>query len=237
MSSPRQTVIKKFTSTQFSDMAKAKCESPNFLLQYSRPLNQNDSLRHTSPDSVLLGRLRRRKASNKSLDISPKVAVEVIKDYLLPMFRNENRTIRDKNRAKVFNNQSKKEQKKIDTSPGTVYAELKLSEQLFYENQELEKKCQSYESLYKDIFQEKCVIEEKFKLLKNDFFHLECEYKALMFLNQETMSMANYKEQSFFFIKSQCDKYLKIYKEVKEKLDEKYQAVHEERLINDIRLL
>mmetsp|Transcript_28881 Transcript_28881/g.51473 ORF Transcript_28881/g.51473 Transcript_28881/m.51473 type:complete len:686 (-) Transcript_28881:31-2088(-) len=74
----------------------------------------------------LLSELRSRKRSRPS-EVSPEVASQVIKNYLIPMFEAETQVKNAQARQSIFKTQSSES---IKADKGTVYSELKLSDRL-----------------------------------------------------------------------------------------------------------
>lgn len=95
-----------------------------------------------------LSRLRERNKPEKTANVSPELAAKVVKDYIIPMFEADARVTADKHRESLFGQDKDSvryiradsarstesspysDTKGLDTVPGTLFAELKLSEQL-----------------------------------------------------------------------------------------------------------
>ena len=188
---------KKFHSHQFSEKLKKNCDSPRSAFQPTRPMSVVDDVKHTSPEPLFLNKIRKRKISETTPEISTEMAVEVIKDYLLPMFRYDSKNKRDKKRSELFGISPKKDLKKLEVLPGSVYAELKLSEHLAYENKEMVSKIKEFDIKYRKIQQENLTIADEHKKLQQDFNNLQTEYNSLSYLYQTSISVATNNQQSY----------------------------------------
>ena len=235
-------VRKRFQSAQFSELSRKNCESPNSpnspssIKSVSRPKSKNETSKPTSPERIFLKKLAYRHNKNTHSEISAELAVNVIKEYLLPMFKQDKKNIQDKKRLETFGVSSKPSEQKIFSPSGSVYSELKLSEHLGLENKEIRKKWNQAEKDLKIVEQEKFLLESELKNLRTEFFNLQSEFNFLNFLYRESTLLSNKQQQRYSSYSAQCEKYEELVHECRAVIDKLNDSIHEEKLINDIRL-
>lgn len=179
-----------------------------------------------SPNRILTTTLRNRKKS-PTLQITPSLAIEVVKDYIIPLFKQDKQKAQEKLRSETFNTKR---------SPTNIKSEFLLSEQIFEEKTVLEQKFQSLEKILKETTQDKLGIEREFQNLNEKYLNLEAEYKLLEYNFRMKQSYFNSIEQKTGFLFSQAEKLKKILRSTEDEKDELSVVINEEKYINDIRL-
>lgn len=185
----------------------------------SYPSNRN------SPERITISSLRSRK-SPKSLDISPSLAIEVVKDYLIPLFKLDKKKKQDQCRAETFN---------LKSSPTSIKSEILLSEQIFEEKKQLEKKFNDLEFAFKEATQDKILIEKELQNMNEKFLNLESEFKILEYNYNVKQCYYNSIEQKSLYIVSQIERLKKLLSSMESENKNLSAKVNHEKYVNDIR--
>lgn len=228
----KKTISPSCTETRKSLGDSSNLNSPTIRAK-SRIENR---LKFLSPENKTLRMLKSRR-NLPSYEIAPDLAAEVIKEYIIPMLKTDCKRKRAHKRAETFGISTPNPTKMAFTPfPGSPLEELILSEQISLEKKDIELKYQTAELKAREMKQEKLLVEEQLKKLTNLHSNLESDFKILNFSYQSSIADYNCKEQSQCLIKLQAEKYSKLYKELQSKVNDLMQALHDERLVNDIRL-
>ena len=128
--------------------------------------NASHSSTNSTVTSPRLTALRSRKSS-LALTADPTMASQVVSQYILPMFEAETQLRGDISRSLLFG--TSKSMKSLDPVPGTVYSELKLTEQLNKELAALKAEIKSLTAQLKEAQQrqESAVSDVRFERQKN----------------------------------------------------------------------
>ena len=193
----------------------------------------------TSPslNSSMLLKLKTRN-KKEEIQVDPLTAAAVVKKYLLPMF--EKTKIQE-------NNLQRKQQMGLlstevfasrdSTAESSVYQELKLSEKLLKEIEILNKKVSVAEQKLGLFEQEKFEIKEEADNLKMILDDMNINYEIFkMHLNQQSRNSHSI-EMKYFFVSKQLENYKHLYESGQEVLGKLSEELHDERNINDIRLI
>lgn len=100
--------------------------------------------------------IKRRKNFPQGSEISAGVAAEVVKEYILPMFRYETKSKRNRKRSQDYGLSTLS---RLEALSNTTYGELSLSEKLLNELKEFKIKFSLAEAKLKEAIQEKFVIQ------------------------------------------------------------------------------
>jgi hypothetical protein len=181
-----------------------------------------------SPEGGVLSTLRSRK-NQKSPEISPTLAVEVVKDYILPLFKSSVRHKRDQDRIETFSLNT-------PTSPSDLKNEFLLSERILKEKQELELKCENLENSLKLAVQEKVFIESEVAQLKNELNDLQSKHELVLFNVRKDQGYYHYLEESCGLTRLNNEKLLISVKRLEKENHQLRSLLSEEKQLNDIRL-
>jgi predicted DNA-binding protein YlxM (UPF0122 family) len=190
----------------------------------------------TSPSvtSTLLNRVQRRRSGN-SVNIDPKLAAEVIKKYLLPMFENSRIFSEDLQRKHQMGlGFHCKDSGKI-MKETNVYCELKLSEKLSNELEKTNCLLQTAQQRVDFFEQEKFEMQSEIRYLKEINETLNINYNSFRVqLNSYCQKLQSY-EMKMYMIQKQLEHYKALDKVNQEKISSLSQNLHNERNLNDIR--
>ena len=222
---------KRPASQSFNENLKILNDSPNGIGKSVLSKTQRD------PKNIsYIEKIRNRLQSQNESKIPSELAVEVVKDYILPMFRSEARQKRNKKRSESFGIAQHPNNQNLKIFPNTVHAELNLSAQLGGQVNILKQKCKELEENFHKANQEKHELESEFLKLKKDSALIETSYFCLNFQYSQDISIMNKKLQDYEFVKTQLEKYSKLNKEAYKDLNKTAKDLHETQVLNDIRL-
>ncbi|OMJ83883.1 hypothetical protein SteCoe_15111 [Stentor coeruleus] len=190
----------------------------------------------TKTDSSILSLLKQRKDTNESCQITSGTVSNVVKNYILPMFKKELKSKLSKKRKKELG-LTNSINKSFDTKEGTVYAELKLSEKLGIENMQILCKIKDLEEKVNSGYAEKNAMEKEICMVRNELFNAQSMIKCLGSLNSCKDANSYYLEQNHLIIKGKYEKYKMLYRDSEKKNEELMRNLQEERAINDIRYI
>lgn len=186
--------------------------------------NSNPSQRN-SPERITISSIRSRK-NPKNQEISPNLAIEVVKDYLIPLFKLDKKKKQDQYRAETYNSR---------VSPPNIKSEILLSEQIYEEKKELEKKFNDLEKAFKEVMQDKILIEKELQNMNEKYLNLESEYKILEYNSNVKQCYFNVVEQKSLFITSQIEKLKNLVSSMESDNKNLSAMVNQEKYVNDIR--
>lgn len=218
------------------------------------PSSARDVTRRPSSrkNNSLLSKLRKRQDS-QDLKISPDIAAKVVKQFILPMFEADSRKTTANMRLDLFGltksfrseegcTKSYKRHKSSDIRnlsyvSGTVYSELKLSEQLSLEVQKLKEELSVIHNQLKDTEQTKEAIQKEHDLLNVKYFRQSSSLEVLNFQYTQLLRCNQKAELSRTHLIHQVNKYRTLYIEINKIRDEMINQIHDERAKNDIRFI
>lgn len=151
---------------------------------------ENNSFLMTANNSMI-ERIRNRHDSCDELKITPQLAAKVVKQFILPMFEADSRKLTNGSRFDCFGiklndvkthrrNQSS-EFRNMGTMSNTVYSELKLSEQLSYEIQQVKNELSNTQKKLKDTEQQREAISREYESLKSKHTNKCTELQGINF--------------------------------------------------------
>ena len=194
----------------------------------------------------LLSKLRTRQ-ENQDIKISPEIASNVVKQYILPMFEADSRKFTNNMRLDSFgicksfrSEEGSNRRKSIDVRnlsyvSNTVYSELKLSEQLSYEIQKLKEELSVIHNSLKDTEQTKEAIQKEYDLLKVEYFRQSSSLEVLNFQYTQLLRSNQKAELARVHLTAQVAKYRNLYHEINKTREDMINQIHDERAKNDIR--
>ena len=250
MSESKKPPNARYGSLNIGEIINMAAERRNFRTKSNR--SHPCRSQHTSPDTASKARnsdlasperptistLRKRKII-KSPDISPRLAVEVVQDYIIPLFKADKQNKQELYLVNTYGNRSPTSPTTQTTypSPTDIKKELLLSSQIFKDYKELEAKVTELESALKAAIQDKTLIEIELNQIKKKFIDLQTEHQLLLFNFLKGQGHSNYLEQSSGLIRMNDEKLLKSVKRLEKENRELQTMVTEEKQVNDIRLI
>lgn len=214
---------KSFNSTTMS-LTGRKCQSRQGRMHSANQVR-------TEPDCIVSQiRTRHLEIPGK---VTPQLASQVVKEYILPLFKYEGQRKADKKRTKDFGNHH---QRHLSVVSGTALAELKLSEQLLNELEEAKKQLASACKYSKDTEQEKFAIEKELKKCKEQ---IQENTTNLRFLHEENLKLQdeNGKLNGMkMLLFTQIFTYKNMFEGASKNFNELSKEFHDEKANNDIRL-
>jgi hypothetical protein len=218
----------------------------NFLFQ--KPSLSSKSTCEESHRLPQVNRIRNRIKKQTGPEVTPELAVQVVQKFLLPMFESDLRKKSAHNRTESFGlNRSMRVQKEdscslfptISCSPtrpmttATVYQELKLSEQLMSELNELRDELTKSEENLKSAIQDKMSVTKEYDLLMNKYLELSTFCESLKISNDNDRKDSQKNELKYSMLSSQNMEYKRLYRDLKKQTDELKHKLQEEKVVND----
>ena len=174
--------------------------------------------------------IKNRSRSDRKKEVSADLAVEVVKNYILPMFESDNRARQDSKRSEQFGHV-----RGFSTDRGTVYSELKLSEKLGKEIAALEAQLEGMKQQFQDNEQEKSRTDQENKQL---VLELSNASSNIIFLREENLRLQREITGVKFSIgnvSSQLTKYRSLFDQAISEKQLVSNQLQEEKASNDIR--
>lgn len=175
--------------------------------------------------------IRNRFHRKSKSEITSETAAEVVKEYILPMFRKD---FRKKNKNQLAD-PKKSHPKPLEVVPGSVYAEITLSEQLAGELQILKITNEELEKQNKKLEQEKCLNAAELKNIKDSLLNIQTDYQIVLEQNRKSLWDSNFKIMNYEYLQTQCDYYKNSFESACLQIENANKAVNESKNINDIR--
>ncbi|OMJ74407.1 hypothetical protein SteCoe_26663 [Stentor coeruleus] len=175
--------------------------------------------------------IRNRFHRKSKSEITSETAAEVIKEYILPMFRND---LRKKNKTQLSNHK-KSHKKPLEIVPGSVYSEITLSEQLAGELQILKTSNEELEKQNKKLEQEKSLNASELKNIKDQLLNLQTDYQIILEQNRKSLWDNNLKTMNYDYLQTQYDYYKSSFESACLQIENANKKVNESKNINDIR--
>ena len=176
----------------------------------------------------LLSRLTNRSKLAVDSSISAETAASVVKNYILPMFELDYRQKQEHKRQAYHS-------RRFSTESSTVYSELKLSEKLLKENQELKETINSMHKSMKDNSQSFEIVKSENEELKKSIEQRLINSEFSLFENQKLRVELNRMTFALTYAANQYRKYKNLYERVKELNQEYSSELHKLHELNDIR--
>jgi len=211
----------------------------------SKPSSLNQSFDasedSTKPVSVLASHsqvlTRLRQHYKRSAKVSPTLAAEVIKDFLLPMFHLDARARTDSKRTAVIKRSRNRsfdlKDDSLEPIPGTILGELKLSAVLHEELQLLKAENLAVHSQMKDSEQARISMLSDLDLECKARLQLDGDCKLLRFQLVTAERMTQQTEERLAFVTSQLEQYKEMYGRSEGDRKRLSNVLHEERWRND----
>ena len=189
---------------------------------------------HEETDSELLHKLRERNSKSVT-KVTPDLASQVVKEYILPLFEYEKKVKHNRKRSDDFGTSGHR--KNLSAVDGTVFSELKLSDQLSKDMSLLSQELINARRALKEKEQEKYTISEELKRLKETHQNaiILIEHLQRENLNLE-VEVQNFKSPNLLMYQ-QLFSFKLIIEKLTEQNNKISQAFHEEKANNDIRLI
>lgn len=162
--------------------------------------------------------------------ITSDTAVSVVKSYILPMFEKDYRKQSEKKRFSIHN-------RKFSADASSVYGELKLSEKLSNEKEELLRVLRINEGQMRENFQNFEVLKRENAELRSKVEELKTNLEFFMFENQKLRVEVDRITFSLIFAAGQYGKFKNMFDRVKKENENYSKELHSLNVINDIRLL
>jgi predicted nucleic acid-binding Zn-ribbon protein len=115
----------------------------------------------------------------------------------------------------------------------TVYQELKLSEQLMSELNELRDELTKSEENLKSAIQDKMSVTKEYDLLMNKYLELSTFCESLKISNDNDRKDSQKNELKYSMLSSQNMEYKRLYRDLKKQTDELKHKLQEEKVVND----
>lgn len=210
---------------------------PTLLPQCSPPHLQSITISHTpTPPSRLLTTLKSRKRAEE-IEITPKLAAQVVKKYLLPMFDKKKSLKADLNRKLIMGTSAENLTTQVSTAESSIFEELQLSEQLLKELENNSIVLAEAESKVARCEQEKYEMREELEKLVKDNEDLIVNFNTLKLQVAAGNKNTQTYEMILYMMQKQLENYKKLYKINEGKLDQVSHLLSEERSKNDIRFI
>jgi hypothetical protein len=187
-----------------------------------------------STTQKLISSVRQRNAPTE-LDLNPEMASKVVRDYILPMFHTSSKEESHARRRESFGF-SKHRRLSSDTT-GTLYSELKLSDQLSNEMKRLLIELENHKQIVKELEQKQFELMNELSLCKETIFS---NGSIIAMLNQEQALNMKFKGNSELLVGSLRKKigtFQQLTDELTEEKERMNRKLKEEHYKNDIRLL
>lgn len=166
--------------------------------------------------------------------INSNIASKVVRDYILPLFHQDYRDKSLEKRRKSLGLKHKKQN--FSTFDGTLYTELKLSDQLSLDlktlNAELEHSKKSLHETEQKVF----VIELELNSYKQQSFIDQANIQSLMYQNEELQKAKMIKESPYLNLYEQLLVYKSMIVQLSKEKEKLSKDLQDERALNDIRL-
>lgn len=237
------------TSVSKTPLFRKRKASDVMMPSTARDITQRPS---SHKSNSLLMKLRKRQ-ENQDLKISPDIAAKVVKQYILPMFESDSRKATANMRldlfglnksfrseaggSKAYRRNKSSDIKSISYVSGTVYSELKLSEQLNFELHKLKEELSVIHNQLKDTEQTKESIQKEHDLLKVEYFRQSSSLEVLNFQYTQLLRSTQKAELARNHLAHQVTKYRNLYNEINKTREEMINQIHDERAKNDIRFI
>ena len=192
---------------------------------------------HTSPKSQgnkggKIGALQARRR-NEEVEITPEIAARAVREYLLPMFEAEGRVQTSKARNAVFHRKGLDQLPHLEAVSGTVYGELKLSDELSGQLTELRVVLRDKEQQLRDALQER-------ESTKSEYFTLQKSLNKalsdLQLVNYQYSVAEKHQQQAelrFSNVNAQLSEFKHLYTQCEIDKKQLTSLIHEEKAIND----
>ena len=193
------------------------------------------SIESTKLDSTqkLLSTLRGRNQSS-DIQVNPELASKVVREYILPMFKNDIKEKSFSKRRASFGI-SQPKHRCSSSFDGSFYSELKMSDQLSAEMKKLQDEQILLKKSLKDLEQKEFVTLEKLRVAEDSVNSLEAIVKVLNLENMRLESKTSKNLIENEKLKQQAKEYEKILKILYQEREKSQKQLHEEKANNDIR--
>ncbi|CAG9315822.1 unnamed protein product [Blepharisma stoltei] len=180
-------------------------------------------------------RISHRNSKSLNIKVSPDIAAEVVKKYILPMFEADTRNLKDTKRSQAFGipKTERSRNNSLSAIDGTVYSELKLSDKLNQEIKLLREEVEKQVQCVKKVEQEKEIIKNEFDKVKDTLFRVEANYFALNFEHIELNKELQGAQQHYNMLEEQIQQYQKHNSELDTKVSALGIQLHDEMAKND----
>jgi hypothetical protein len=225
----------KTSSLPYLRPPKSKSQSLNQSFEASEDSTKSVSV--AVPQSQVLTRLRQH--YKRSAKVSPTLAAEVIKDFLLPMFHLDARARTDSKRVSVIaqkrsrNRSFDLKEDSLEPIPGTILGELKLSSVLHEELQQLKAENVVVHSKMKDSEQARISMLSDLDVERKARLQLDGDCKLLRFQLVTAERLTQQTEERLAFVTSQLEQYKELHGRSEAERKRLSNVLHEERWRND----
>jgi hypothetical protein len=186
----------------------------------------------TKTEMSALSLLKSRKnVKEEEKKITPKTISNVVKNYILPMFTSDLKSKRKNKRTQEYGLKSNA----FDASEGTVYAELKLSDNLRKENAKILSKLRENDENLQLFKFKKTEAEKELISIKDDLNASQALVLGLSLSNQYLERSSDLAIKSLSSHQSKYKKYKELFKDSVKNIEQLTQTLDEEKALNDIR--
>jgi len=168
------------------------------------------------------------RTSRPAIDMTPELAARAVTDYLLPLFEKDTRSITSKTRRRVFN-----QKQRLEVVPGTVYGELKLSEQLNGQVAEMRAEVQGYKQKLQDAIQARESALSEFSALQRDCIKAKSDYQLINSHYSNSQQLHQSLELKVSAAYTQLAEYKALYMQCETEKKQLASILHEEKALND----
>jgi hypothetical protein len=186
-----------------------------------------------SSNTRLLSSVRNRSNSSE-VEINPELASKVVREYILPMFEKDSKEKSHNKRRESFGIRQVKHRYSASFD-GTLYTELRMSEQLANEMKKMQEEGFWMKKNLKEMKQSQFVVEEKLAAAEEMIASLNATLKVLNFENFKLESRLSSVSLDLEKSKQQLNEYETIFKKLISKSDDSEKKLHDEKANNDIR--
>ena len=194
---------------------------------------QHYSLSSTKQDNQkLLSSVRHRNTPHE-IQINSEIASKVVREYILPMFHTSSQEKSHAKRRESFG--VGKHRRTFSDTSGTLYSELKLSDQLSTEVKKAETELVSEKKNCKELEQKQFEIMSELNLYKETIY---VNNSVIAMLNQDNLMIKKDMEKSEYpqrYLLSKLYSYQEMVNELTEERNRLKKLLEEERANNDIR--
>lgn len=166
------------------------------------------------------------RTSRPTVDMTPELAARAVTDYLLPLFEKDTRSTTSKIRRRVFN-------QRLEALPGTVYGELKLSEQLNKQLEDMKAEVRLYKQKMQDALQDRTSLLSQFSALQREFVKAKSDLQMINSRYSTEQQVHQALELKVSVAYSQLSEYKSLYFQCETEKKQLSSLLHEEKALND----
>lgn len=164
----------------------------------------------------------RQRLRPEEVTITPELAARTVREFLLPMFEADSRALSARSRKGAYG-----------LNGTSVYAELKLSEQLSIQLAEMQQVLRSKEQLLRDALQSRQSLHSQFEVLQNQ--HLQVLTDLALLRQHSTAAEQSYQQTDLRMssLATQLSQYQLLYLQIEADKKQLSSLLHEEKALSD----